>query len=725
MNAHIEPVERATPGGAGEPAHAADGADGAGHEHGPGHEHGHDDGSGLGHDHDHDPHAAHSHDDDGPGIALSATERRTVTRQIALALLAGGLLLLSMAWRYFAPGGAQLAEVLAGLASLLVAGPVFAGAWYSLKSPSLHGVTDRLIALAMLAAWATGDMTTAALLPIVMTFGHALEERSVLGSQEAIRALGRLTSGNVRRVKSDGTMEEVAYEAIRAGDMLEVAAGSRIPADGLVRRGRSSVDNGPITGESLPLDVDEGVAVFGGALNLDGPLSIEVTHAGEHSTLGKIIELLQRAEQVKPPITQVLERYMGGYLALVLLIAAIVWFASANASAMLAVIVAACPCALVLAAPSTAIAGIAVGARHGVLFRNAAFLDRIAEIDSLVIDKTGTLTHGELRVADVFAQPGVARAEAVALAARLGAGSAHPVSRALTRYAASVALPASPASATSATEREVAPFERTRELRGLGVVAETPEGTAVLGRAELLRDHVTALQPAPDSIDGPCVGLALNGQLLAWFGFADALRAEAAGALAELRELGLARQTLLTGDRDAVARKVAAEVGIETVVSQALPHDKLDYVMHELQTGHHPLVVGDGLNDVLAIKAGATSIAMGERGIDIAVASADIVLLGDDLRRIPTCIRLGRRCRRTASINAAIGLLWTVEIIALAALGLLGAVWVAILHNVGTFIVIANAGRLLRIDEDSASKPSRDTHVNDVHVNDAQASAPH
>jgi Cd2+/Zn2+-exporting ATPase len=698
MNAHIEPVERATPAGAADSAHAGHGA---GHEpHDP-------------HDHGSGPDANHSHDDDGPTIALSATERRIVTRQIALALLAGGLLALSLAWRYFAPGGAQLAEVLAGLASLLVAGPVFAGAWHSLKHPSLHGVTDRLIALAMLAAWAIGDMTTAALLPIVMTFGHALEERSVLGSQEAIRALGRLTSGNVRRVRADGTIEDVPYEAIRAGDTVEVAAGSRIPADGVVRRGRSSVDNGPITGESLPLDVDEGVAVFGGAMNLDGPLRIEVTHAGEHSTLGKIIELLQRAEQVKPPITQVLERYMGGYLALVLLIAAIVWFASANASAMLAVIVAACPCALVLAAPSTAIAGIAVGARHGVLFRNAAFLDRIGEIDSLVIDKTGTLTYGELRVADVFAQPGVASAEAVALAARLGAGSAHPVSRALTRYAAS---------ATSAAGQEVAPFKRTRELRGLGVVAETPEGTAVLGRAELLREHVATLQAAPASIDGPCVGLALNGQLLAWFGFADALRAEAAGALAELRELGLVRQTLLTGDRDVVARKVAAEVGIDTVVSQALPHDKLDYVMHELDAGHHPLVVGDGLNDVLAIKAGATSIAMGERGIDIAVASADIVLLGDDLRRIPTCIRLGRRCRLTATINAAIGLFCTVVIITLAALGLLGAVWVAILHNVGTFIVIANAGRLLRIDEDATCVPFTGLSVASAHSRDSAQS---
>jgi Zn2+/Cd2+-exporting ATPase len=636
--------------------------------------------------------ASHPHHDDGSAVALSAAERAVVTRQIALALLASGLLALSLAWRYFASSGAQLADVLAGLASMLVAGPVFASAWHSLKSPSLHGVTDRLIALAMLAAWAIGDMTTAALLPVVMTFGHALEDRSVLGSQEAMRALGKLTSGSVRRVKSDGSIEDVSYEAVRAGDMIEIVAGTRIPADGVVRRGRSSIDNGSITGECLPVDVDEGIAVFGGAMNLDGLLRIEVTRAGEQSTLGKIIELLQRAEQVKPPITQVLERYMGGYLALVLLIAAIVWFASTNASAMLAVIVAACPCALVLAAPSTAIAGIAVGARHGVLFRSAVFLDRIGEIDALIIDKTGTLTHGELRVADVFAQPGVDAARAVALAARLGAGSAHPVSRALTRYAA-------------ITEQDITPFEHTRELPGLGLVADTPEGTAVIGRAELLRDYVKALHPAPEVADGPCVGLALNGQVLAWFGFADTVRAESAGALAELRALGLVRQTLLTGDREGVARKVAALVGIQTVVSQALPHDKLDYVIHELAAGHHPLVVGDGLNDVLAIKAGATSIAMGERGIDIAVDSADIVLLGDDLRRIPTCIRLGRRCRRTATVNAAIGLIWTIGIVALAALGLLGAIWAAILHNVGTFIVIANAGRLLRFDEDAAARP--------------------
>jgi heavy metal translocating P-type ATPase len=622
-------------------------------------------------------------------VALSDDERRAVTKQIALALAAGGLLVLSMAWRYLAKDGEPLSQMLAALASLIVAGPVFSGAWRSLERPSLHGVTDRLIALAMLAAWATGDMVTAALLPVVMTLGHALEERSVLGSQEAIRALGRLTQSTVSRVNAAGHVEQASFDSLAPGDIVEVVPGARIPADGVVRSGHSSVDNGPITGESIPSEVERGSAVFGGALNFDGLLRIEVTRVGKQSTLGKIIDLMQRAERAKPPVTQMLERYMGGYLALVLLIAAIVWFASSNTAAMLAVIVAACPCALVLAAPATAIAGIAVGARHGVLFRSAAFLDKLAQLDSVVLDKTGTLTYGELRVAEVRLEADVDLSAMLAFAARLGEGSAHPVSRALVRYATEQLGEAA----------SQAPFDDTRELSGLGVVAQTTDGLAVLGRHALLVEHVADLADPPSMIDGPCVGLALSGRLLAWFAFADALRPDAQLALADLRALGLTRQALLTGDRAPVAQALAARVGIETVVAEALPHEKLEFVIGEMKAGRHPLVVGDGLNDLLAIKAGATSIAMGERGIDIAVASADVVLLGDELRRIPLCVRLGRQFRRTATINASIGLGWTVAVIALAALGLVGAVTAAVLHNLGTFVVIANAGRLLRIDE--------------------------
>ncbi|WP_322032052.1 cation-translocating P-type ATPase [Paraburkholderia sp. J76] len=622
----------------------------------------------------------------GPGIALAPAERRAISRRIALALAAAGLLILSFAWRYVPGQAGEFPEVLAGVASVLVAGPVFASAWHSLRYPSLHGVTDRLIALAMLAAWATGDMTTAALLPVVMTFGHALEERSVLGSQEAIRALARLSATHARRVKPDGGVEEVAAEALARGDLLEVAAGARIAADGVVTAGRSSVDNGAISGESLPQDVKPGDEVYGGAMNLDGALRIRVTRVGQQSTLGKIVALLEHAERAKPPVTEALERYMGGYLALVLICAALVWFVSTNPATMLAVVVAACPCALVLAAPATAVAGIAAGAPHGLLLRNAAFLDRVADLDTLIIDKTGTLTHGELRIVDVELATHADAAQTFALAAQLSRGSTHPVSRALQRYTKDRGyLPAGE--------------EATRELGGLGVVAQTGHGLAVFGREALLREHVLGLCAPASRHDGPLAGIALDGKLLAWFAFADALRPEAAEALEQLRALGLTRQTLLTGDRERVARKVAAQLGIDEIVADALPHDKLDFVKRALAEGRRPLVVGDGINDVLAIKAAATSIAIGGRGVDIAVASADVVLLGDDLRRIPACVKLGRLCRRTAAVNAVIGVVWTAVVIAIAALGLADAVWIAVLHNLGTFVVLANAGRLLRFFE--------------------------
>jgi Zn2+/Cd2+-exporting ATPase len=647
--------------------------------------------------------------EDPAAVVLTAGEQRAVTRRIALALAAGGLLILSWFWRVCALGNGTLSDVLAGFASLIVAPSVFAGAWHSLKSPSLHGVTDRLIALAMLAAWAVGDMTTAALLPVVMAFGHALEERSVLGTREAIRALGRLTEGKVRRVTANGHIENVPYEMLQVGDLIDVVAGTRIPADGIVRHGQSNVDNGAITGESMPQEVAHEARVFGGAMNLDGPLRIEITHVGAQSALGRIIALMREAECTKPPVTQLLERYMGAYLALVLLIASLVWFVLSDASAMLAVIVAACPCALVLAAPATAIAGIAAGARRGILFRSAAFLDRIAELDTLVIDKTGTLTYGELRVEHIWPGEGVGIGEALELGAKLGAGSMHPVSHAL---CIAYAVHAGRATATHTVISALEPLTDVRELRGAGIVATTPAGTAVLGRAELLREYVNGPLASLNTFDGPCVGLALDGRLMAWFGFTDVIRPEACEALADLRELGLMRQTLLTGDREAVARRLAAQAGIERVVADALPHDKLTYVTGELEAGRHPLVVGDGLNDVLAIKAGSVSIAMGERGIDIAVASADVVLLGDDLRGIATCVRLGRRCRRSATYGAAFGLLWTVAVIALAAGGFLGAVWAAVLHNVGTFAVIANAGRLLR-DEHLGQAIDGATNISD------------
>ncbi|MGC4011262.1 MAG: heavy metal translocating P-type ATPase [Pseudomonas sp.] len=636
------------------------------------------------HHHAHGHHHAHSH---LTGGLLSAGERRRAARQLTLAMLALGLLVLGLIWRWLAPEQEGVAQLLLGIASLMVAIPVLQSAWYSLLHPSLHGITDQLIGLAMLGAWATGDLVTAALLPIIMIFGHVLEERSVLGSQEAIEALGRLTRSQARLIDADGRVIEVDNASLRPGDRVEVRAGDRVPADGRVLEGQASLDTAPITGESVPLEVEEGAEIYGGAINLDGLLRMEVTRTGDDSTLGKVIALMQRAEQAKPPITRLLERYAGRYLLLVLLIAATTWFITSDAQAMLAVLVAACPCALVLAAPATAVAGIAVAARHGILIRGSAFLEELADLSSLVIDKTGTLTYGKLRLHEIVNTSTMHSPEQIRqLAASLGAASSHPVSRAL---------------AALVPHEQQHPLSELRERQGFGVVALTPAGEAALGRPELFRQLGIEL-PAVPAHGGPIAGLALGGRFVAWLLLADSVRAESAEALQQLRELGLGRQLLLTGDRRDSAEAVAARIGITQVVAEALPEDKLRHVNEELATGFRPLVVGDGINDSLALKAGVVGVAMGAGGADIALAAADIVLINGDLRRLGTCIRLSRLCRRTLQINVIIGLGWTLAIVLAAAFGLLGAAGAmvaALLHNLSTLLVLANAGRLLRYDE--------------------------
>ena len=616
---------------------------------------------------------------------LTSAEQRSAARQLTLAMLALGLLGLGLVWRWFMPLQVGNSQLLLGFASLLVAVPVMRSAWYSLRYPSLHGITDQLIALAMLGAWATGDLLTAALLPIIMIFGHVLEERSVIGSQEAIHALGQLTRSQARLFQADGSLLEVDNATLKRGDQVEVRAGDRVPADGVVLSGQASLDTASITGESVPLEVSVGMPIFGGAINLDGLLRVEVTRTGDESTLGKVIALMQNAERAKPPITRLLERYAGGYMVLVLMIAAVTWFITNDAQAMLAVLVAACPCALVLSAPATAIAGIAVAARHGILIRSSAFLEELADLTSLVVDKTGTLTYGTLRLQAVESES-TEHQPLLQLAASLGAASSHPVSRAL---------------AGLVGHEQMLALTDVRERQGLGVVAQTGQGEAALGRPELFTQLDIPTTPIPGH-DGPIAGLSLDGRFLGWLLLADSVKPEARQALSELRELGLGRQVLLTGDRQSVAEHLAHAVGISEVQAQALPEDKLTRVLSEIDRGFRPMVVGDGINDSLALKAGVVGVAMGAGGADIALASSDIVLIGSDLRRLGTCVRLSRECRHTLQVNVVIGLGWTLAIVAAAAFGWLGAAGAmiaALLHNLSTLLVLGNAGRLLRFHE--------------------------
>jgi Cd2+/Zn2+-exporting ATPase len=617
---------------------------------------------------------------------LDRAERAVLALRLTLSLAAFCLLVVALGMRFLLPEEQGIAELVAGGAATLVAIPVLVAAWESIVHPSLDGVTERLIALATIAAWATGDLMTAAVLPIVMTVGHILEERSMLGSQEAVKALTRLTQADARRLLPDGSSEMVPTAQLRVGDMLELRAGERVPADSIVRRGASSLDLASLTGESVPVDIGEGDIALAGGMNIDGLLQVEITRVGESSTLGRIIALMREAEDAKPPVTRLLDRYAGQYMALVLLVAAGTWFLTGNVPAMLAVLVASCPCALVLAAPATSVAAIVVAARHGILIKGAAFLERLADVSAVVFDKTGTITTGELHVLEVRPVDGVDEAMVRLVASSLGAGSNHPLSR---------------AAAAGVPETDRLPLDGVRELGGFGVVGQLQGERVALGRADFF-ERLNIPAPPPPAHDGPIAGVSRGDKFLGWILFFDQVRAEAPAAVRELRSLGVERMMLLTGDRSAVARQVAKQVGIDEVCSGMLPEQKMERVLQEIKRGYRPMVVGDGINDSLALRAGAVGVAMGAQGGDVAVASADLALMTNDLRRLGTCLRLSQRCQSTIYANVAIGLTFTIGLTGLAAAGVLGGeapIIAAVLHNVSTFLGLANAGRLLRFDE--------------------------
>jgi Cd2+/Zn2+-exporting ATPase len=442
------------------------------------------------------------------------------------------------------------------------------------------------------------------------------------------------------------------------------------------------------------MEIGVGDQVFAGTITLNGQLNVEVLRVGGNTTIGKVVDLLHEAERSKPPVTRLLERYAGRYLLLVLLVGAGTLFLTGRVTAMMAVVVASCPCALVLAAPATAIAALAVAGRHGILVKSTAFLEELADVDSLVVDKTGTVTIGQLRLiaAKAAGDGDAATKELIQISGSLGAASSHPVSRAL---------------ATAVPLAQRIGIDDIHEVGGKGLTGQLHNGgqNVALGRAVFLVELGVTVPMMP-AHEGPIVGCARDGAFLGWLLLADEARPEAREALHDLRSLGLTRQVLLTGDRRAVAEHIAAQLGIDTVDAEVLPEQKFARVRAEVTAGYRPLVVGDGVNDALALKAGAVGVAMGgighdglTRGTDVAIASSDLVLMSSDLRRLPTMIRLSRQCRRTINVNVALGLSWTLLIIIGAVMGWYGALAAALLHNLGTLAVMANAGRLLKFEE--------------------------
>ena len=586
--------------------------------------------------------------------------------------------------------GSTLASASAMIGSLILGYPIIVTAVKDLRRGNLS--INELVAIAVLAAFASGNYETAGIVAFFMLTGEIIETRTAQGARDSIESLIKLTPTKARRILKDGNEEEVAASELKIGDVIRIRPGDNVAADGTIVKGEGSFNQATITGESLPAEKNTGDEVFAGTQNLTGVLEIKVSRAGTDTTLGRVRELIIAAEKTKLPIQKIVDQYMGFYTPLVLVIGALVWAFTHDLNRVIAVFVVSCPCAFILATPTAMVAALSAAARLGILIKNVADIELAAKINAFVFDKTGTLTTGQLAVSRLAPIGDTKPAELLLLAASAEKYSNHPTAKALATLAGEAGVP-------------LAEPKDFAETAGRGVKAEINGAKILVGRAQWLKDNGidASFEKSVDlnETEGwSLIFVARNGQCVGWVGMQDQTRAESKEALADLKDAGVRRIAMVSGDRHVVATRVAAEIGCEEAQGDCLPQNKVDFVRAMKAKGYKVAVVGDGVNDAPALAAGDISIAMGAAGSEVAIHSATIALMNNDLRRLPFLVKLSRSTRAVINQNFLFGVVFIIAGLSASAFGIIGPITAAILHVCGTLIVIFNSARLVRKGEE-------------------------
>ena len=630
------------------------------------HEHEHGDGCGCGHDHSHS--------------------------NVGLGWLLFGLVFVlnSFFVEWIFDSASRVASGSAMIGAIILGIPIMQTAIKDLRGGKLS--INELVAIAVLAAFASGDYKTAGVVAFFMLLGEIIESRTAEGARASIESLIKLTPTKARRIKADKSEEEVPASQLAVGDVIRIRPGDNVAADGVIVNGQGSFNQATITGESLPVDKKSGDEVFAGTLNLTGVLEIKVSRAGTDTTLGRVRELILAAEKTKLPIMKIVDQYMAFYTPLVLVIGALVWAFTHDLTRVIAVLVVSCPCAFILATPTAMVAALSAAARLGILIKNVADIEAAAKINAFIFDKTGTLTTGELAVSRLNPLGEVKPAELLRIAASAEKYSNHPTAKALATISKEAGVPL------------VEPKDFA-ETAGRGVKADVGGAKVLVGRAQWLKDNGVdaGFEKSVDlnETEGwSLIFVARDGKCIGWVGLQDQTRAEAREALAELKDAGVRRIAMVSGDRQPVATRVAAEIGCEEAKGDCLPQNKVEFVRAVKSKGYHVAVIGDGVNDAPALAAGDIGIAMGAAGSEVAIHSATIALMNNDLRRLPFLVKLSRSTRTVINQNFLFGVLFIVAGLTATTMGFIGPIAAAILHVGGTFIVIFNSARLVRKGEE-------------------------
>ena len=662
------------------------------------------------------------------------TYREVITgTEFVAAFLTLGLTLIS--WAIWLLGGDDpvwsLASVATGWVGALVGGAVISrGALAGLWNREVN--VDELVTIAIVASLIIGEYWGAALVAFMMLFGKVLEDVTAARANDAIEGLGRMVPSVASR--RDGHGETIVpVDELVPGDVVVVRPGERLPADGTVVAGQALVDESGITGEFIPASRSVGDAVHAGTLATGGALDIRVARVGDATTLGRIATLVRDAETDRAPVVRVADTWAKWFTPAVLFLAGVVYLATGDFLPAVSVLVVACPCALTLATPTAIVATVARAARQGILVRGGGRLEAAGRIDVICLDKTGTLTTGQPRVAKVIPLGGVDAHDLMTFAARAERLSEHPLARAILSAASeqgsdlASGLQLHPGSSGSvgindragsdADAGNVTGFEA---VAGSGVVAlvaghaGNPSGDGeagptrvaevIVGRPDFLVERgVTWTDEAASHFDAverdgmSPVAVSISGKVAGVIAITDSVRPHAAAALLHIRQSGMRRIILLTGDRAGPALAVARAVGIPEADIRAglLPEQKAAAVRALREEGHRVAMVGDGVNDAPALASADVAIAMGGIGSDLTLASADVILMTDDLHHISTVLRDARHALAVIRQNLIIATVWNVAAVALAATGLAGIVPGALIHNIGSVGVVVNAARLV------------------------------
>ncbi|MDA1008386.1 MAG: cation-translocating P-type ATPase [Planctomycetota bacterium] len=617
--------------------------------------------------------------------------------------LVGGMLLL-VAWLGGAAFGFKPAvtNFVAAIGAAIVAAPLVVGALRELRAGAPS--SDSLASLAVVAAFANDLYLPAGFLAFFLWLSELVLSRTAWGAQRAIRDLIELTPDIARILSADGGEREVALRAVQVGDIVRVRPGENLPVDGRIVAGSSSINQASLTGEAVPIEAQVGVDVYAGTTNLTGQIDLRVSAIAGDTTIGKVESLIREAENAKTPRQELIERLAQYYVPVVLMVSGVVWFftsrspdpvirASAEMRAI-TVLVVTCPGALLIAYPTAMVAAFAAAARLGIMIKQTGVLEAAANIDTVVLDKTGTLTTGRFSVSRLAPADGVEATALLQAAADCEQSSNHPLAR-------SILETAQRARVTPAT------LESSEEVHGRGVIARRGGVMLHAGRAmwitEMCPGAAAAIAQTELKIEGMSgVHVVENGRYLGAVGLEDKLRSNAVETIQQLRELGTRRICIFTGDRLGVATRVGQAVGADVIEAECLPEEKHEELKYLISRGHRTLVVGDGINDGPILASADVGVAMGLSGSDIATNSAGVALMNDDLRNIPFLLELSRKARGIIMVNIAASLLLALVGLALAASGKI-QIWITPFYQAAAYIfVIANSLRLVRFGEDFA-----------------------